>query len=70
MVVQVLYERLLILPTKQYDRESSYSEYKRPRLLYLIFFVLQVTGGNKGIGYAIIDKLCSAFDGIIYLTGK
>ncbi|CAF0831611.1 unnamed protein product [Adineta steineri] len=29
-----------------------------------------VTGGNKGIGYAIVDKLCSIFDGIIYLTAR
>jgi len=33
-------------------------------------FIFQVTGANKGIGYAIVDKLCSVFDGIIYLTGK
>jgi hypothetical protein len=35
----------------------------------LCFFLLQVTGGNKGIGYAIVDKLCSIFNGVIYLTG-
>lgn len=29
-----------------------------------------VTGSNKGIGYAIVDKLCSVFDGIIYLTAR
>ncbi|CAF3048480.1 unnamed protein product [Rotaria socialis] len=29
-----------------------------------------VTGGNKGIGYAIVDKLCSVFDGLIYLTAR
>ena len=35
---------------------------------YVLFF--QVTGSNKGIGYAIVDKLCSVFDGTIYLTGN
>ena len=29
-----------------------------------------MTGANKGIGYAIVEKLCSVFDGIIYLTGR
>jgi hypothetical protein len=33
-------------------------------------YQFQVTGANKGIGYAIVKKLCSVFDGIIYLTGK
>ncbi|CAF1231925.1 unnamed protein product [Rotaria sp. Silwood1] len=32
--------------------------------------VAVVTGANKGIGYAIVDKLCSLFDGIIYLTAR
>jgi len=32
--------------------------------------VAVVTGANKGIGYAIVDKLCSVFDGIIYLTAR
>jgi len=40
---------------------------------YLSLFFLslfEVTGANKGIGYAIVNKLCSVFDGIVYLTGK
>ncbi|UJR35959.1 hypothetical protein I4U23_028700 [Adineta vaga] len=32
--------------------------------------VAVVTGANKGIGYAIVNKLCSVFDGIIYLTAR
>lgn len=32
--------------------------------------VAVVTGGNKGIGYAIVNKLCSIFDGIVYLTAR
>ncbi|CAF1196987.1 unnamed protein product [Rotaria sordida] len=32
--------------------------------------VAVVTGANRGIGYAIVDKLCSMFDGIIYLTAR
>jgi hypothetical protein len=35
----------------------------------LMFFLFQVTGANKGIGYAIVEKLSSVFDGVIYLTG-
>jgi len=32
--------------------------------------VAVVTGANKCIGYAIVYKLCSVFDGIIYLTAR
>lgn len=32
--------------------------------------LFEVTGANKGIGYAIVNKLCSVFDGIVYLTGE
>ncbi|KAG8237560.1 hypothetical protein J437_LFUL003282 [Ladona fulva] len=29
-----------------------------------------VTGGNKGIGFAIVKELCEKFDGIVYLTAR
>uniref|UniRef100_A0A2H8TPU2 carbonyl reductase (NADPH) n=1 Tax=Melanaphis sacchari TaxID=742174 RepID=A0A2H8TPU2_9HEMI len=29
-----------------------------------------VTGGNKGIGYAIVKALCERFDGDVYLTAR
>lgn len=29
-----------------------------------------VTGGNKGIGYAIVKALCEKFDGDVYLTAR
>ncbi|EFN80721.1 carbonyl reductase [NADPH] 3 [Harpegnathos saltator] len=29
-----------------------------------------VTGGNKGIGFAIVKALCQQFDGIVYLTAR
>lgn len=32
--------------------------------------VAVVTGGNKGIGYAIVRGLCKQFDGIVYLTAR
>jgi len=32
--------------------------------------VAVVTGANKGIGYAIVYKLCSVLDGIVYLTAR
>lgn len=32
--------------------------------------VAVVTGGNKGIGFAIVKKLCQEFDGIVYLTAR
>ncbi|CAF1150482.1 unnamed protein product [Adineta steineri] len=32
--------------------------------------VAVVTGSNKGIGYGIVNKLFSVFDGIIYLTAR
>lgn len=31
---------------------------------------MQVTGGNKGIGYAIVKGLCEKFDGKVYLTAR
>lgn len=30
----------------------------------------QVTGGNKGIGYAIVRSLCQQYDGNVYLTAR
>jgi NAD(P)-dependent dehydrogenase (short-subunit alcohol dehydrogenase family) len=30
----------------------------------------QVTGGNKGIGYAIAAGLCERFNGTVYLTAR
>lgn len=36
-------------------------------------FLLQkqkVTGGNKGIGFAIVKQLCKQFDGVVYLTAR
>lgn len=35
-----------------------------------ILFTLQVTGGNRGIGYAIVKRLCKEFDGVVLFTGK
>ncbi|XP_016903761.2 carbonyl reductase [NADPH] 1 isoform X2 [Apis cerana] len=32
--------------------------------------VAVVTGGNKGIGFAIVKKLCKQFDGVVYLTAR
>lgn len=32
--------------------------------------VAVVTGGNKGIGFAIVKKLCEDFEGVVYLTSR
>lgn len=32
--------------------------------------VAVVTGGNKGIGFAIVKHLCKQFDGVVYLTAR
>ncbi|XP_003707007.1 carbonyl reductase [NADPH] 1 [Megachile rotundata] len=32
--------------------------------------VAVVTGGNKGIGFAIVKALCKQFDGVVYLTAR
>ena len=32
--------------------------------------VAVVTGSNKGIGFAIVKKLCQKFDGVVYLTSR
>ena len=29
----------------------------------------QVTGGNRGLGFAIVKKLCETFQGVVILTG-
>lgn len=29
-----------------------------------------MTGGNKGIGYAIVKGLCEKFQGVVYLTAR
>ena len=33
-------------------------------------FFQQVTGGNKGIGYAIVKELCAKFDGQVVLAAR
>lgn len=38
----------------------------QPRLTILF----QVTGGNKGIGYAIVKGLCEKYKGKVYLTSR
>ena len=32
--------------------------------------IFQVTGANKGVGFAAVRGLCKQFDGDVYLTGK
>ncbi len=44
--------------------------YSRRKSYYYFSVYFQVTGANKGIGYAIVNRLCSTFDGVIYLTGN
>lgn len=39
-------------------------------ILCSFVLLLQVTGGNKGIGFAIVKSLCQKFDGIVYLTAR
>ena len=29
-----------------------------------------MTGGNKGIGFAIVKELCAKFEGRVYLTAR
>lgn len=45
----------------------SFNMYKWQSQLPIIF---QVTGGNKGIGYAIVKGLCERYDGVVYLTAR
>ncbi len=35
-----------------------------------IYNEYQVTGGNKGIGFATVKGLAKEFDGVVYLTGE
>ena len=39
-------------------------------MIITILKCYQVTGSNKGIGYAIVKGLCEKFDGIVYLTTR
>ena len=34
------------------------------------YTIQQVTGSNKGIGFAIVKELCSKFNGHVYLTAR
>lgn len=36
----------------------------------MFYFYAQVTGSNKGIGFATVRALCSKFDGDVFLTGE
>ena len=38
--------------------------------LNYIFFPLKVTGGNRGIGQAIVKRLSQEFNGIVLFTGN
>ena len=38
--------------------------------LNYIFFPLKVTGGNRGIGQAIVKRLSQEFKGIVLFTGN
>lgn len=38
--------------------------------IYFIQVHFQVTGSNKGIGYAIVKGLCEKFPGVVYLTAR
>ena len=37
---------------------------------YLETSCLQVTGANRGLGFAIVKKLCETFEGVVILTGN
>ena len=39
-------------------------------IFFTLFFKFQVTGSNKGIGFAIVRALCKNFDGDVFLTCK
>lgn len=40
------------------------------QLSSFVCLYLQVSGSNKGIGFAIVKELCSKFDGNVYLTSR
>ncbi|XP_050506928.1 carbonyl reductase [NADPH] 3-like [Diabrotica virgifera virgifera] len=44
--------------------------YFNPKYKMSLQKVAVVTGGNKGIGYAIVKGLCERFDGLVYLTAR
>ena len=33
-------------------------------------YIVKVTGGNRGIGYAIVKRLCKEFNGVVLFTGN
>lgn len=39
-------------------------------MVVVSFLFFQVTGGNKGIGYAIVKGLCQKYLGKVYLTSR
>lgn len=44
--------------------------YKVYELKLIVFITLQVTGSNKGIGYAIVRGICKQFKGDVFLTAR
>lgn len=37
---------------------------------YILYYNFQVTGSNKGIGFAIVKGLCQEFEGDVILTAR
>ena len=36
----------------------------------ILHFTLKVTGGNRGIGYAVVKRLSKEFNGVVLFTGN
>ena len=49
------------------SRQIYLLEYSSSSFLFIFY---KVTGANKGIGYAIVKKLCKEFSGTVILTGN
>lgn len=64
---EISHKNLRIFTANQFGNKS-HSEFFRK--VHLIQSLLQVTGGNKGIGFAIVRALCKQYDGNVYLTAR
>ena len=50
--------------------ESCISKLRNVPGIWYTLSCIQVTGGNRGLGYETVRKLCKVFDGVVILTGK
>lgn len=55
--------------TSMKDRSPSHNGILT-NIANILHFTLKVTGGNRGIGYAVVKRLSKEFNGVVLFTGN